>query len=331
LSGSSVWFFLRPPGNTFRADIVVYDERGNPSVAISVRFARSGAERLHRLQVPTPEPWATVLTPASPAESPIGSAPLRMRWRHKPRGEHHFIRRGITIPDVRANSDKTVRALIVIDDQALSTFLGDAENPAHADWSERADRIRTFYDHGASTLRFVKNSASFLASLLARPQEGRVHDFLADIFSIEIDDEPQHQNDHARIAIRAAAGENAEGAATNATAGSSVGITIARIAGGFTIKASSAKLIGRRLRGEVAYRVRAGNSFRKHSPFDFDLLSDNITVTTDGALLRPTSGNSFELLPSAPKFQLSMKGFDSRRDLVVRLIDADDAAETELH
>jgi hypothetical protein len=247
------------------------------------------------------------------------------------RGEHHFIRRGITIPDVRANSDKTVRALIVIDDQALSTFLGDAENPAHADWSERADRIRTFYDHGASTLRFVKNSASFLASLLARPQEGRVRDFLADIFSIEIDDEPQHQNDHARIAIRAAAGENAEGAATNAMAGGSVGITIARIAGGFTIKASSAKLIGRRLRGEIAYRVRAGNPFRKHSPFDFDLLSDNITVTTDGALLRPTSGNSFELLPSAPKFQLSMKGFDSRRDLVVRLIDADDAAETELH
>jgi hypothetical protein len=247
------------------------------------------------------------------------------------RGEHHFIRRGITIPDVRANSDKTVRALIVIDNEALSTFLGDAENPAHADWSERADRIRTFYDHGAWTLRFVKNSASFLASLLARPPEGRVRDFLADIFSIEIDDEPQQETEHARIPIRATAGENAEAAGTNAAAGSSIGITIARIAGGFTIKASSPKMIGRCLRGEIAYRVRAGNPFRKHSPFDFDLMSDAIAVTAEGVHLRPTSRNSFDLLPSAAKFQLSMKGFDSRRDLVVRLIDVENAAETELH
>src|SRR6201995_4106560 len=127
------------------------------------------------------------------------------------RGEHHFIRRGITIPDVRATSDKPVRVLIVIDDQALSTFLGDAENPAHADWSERADRIRTFYDHGPSTLRFVKNSPSFLASLLSRPPEGRVRDFLADIFSIEIDDEPQQEAGHARIPVGATIGENVEG------------------------------------------------------------------------------------------------------------------------
>jgi len=247
------------------------------------------------------------------------------------RGEHHFIRRGITIPDVRANSDKTVRALIVIDNEALSTFLGDAENPAHADWSERADRIRTFYDHGPWTLRFVKNSASFLASLLARPPEGRVRDFLADIFSIEVGEEPEHETDHARIPIRAASGENAEGAAAGAMGGSAIGITIARIAGGFTIKASSPKMVGRCLRGEIAYRVRAGNPFRKHSPFDFDLTSDAISVTAEGVRLRPTSGNSFELLPSAAKFQVSMKGFDSRRDLLVRLVDADDAAETELH
>ena len=67
------------------------------------------------------------------------------------------------------------------------------------------------------------------------------------------------------------------------------------------------------------------------SLFDFDLMSDAIAVTADGVHLRPTSGNSFDLRPSAAKFQLSMKGFDTRRDLVVRLIDADDAAETELH
>ena len=245
--------------------------------------------------------------------------------------EQHFIRRGITIPDVKTNGDKAARALIVIDDQALSTFLGDAENPAHSDWSERADKIRTFYDHGASTLRFVKNSASSLASLLARPPVGRVRDFLADLFSIDMPDETTQESIAARIPIRGAGTTGADAGGAGASAGGS-GVTIARIAGGFTIKASDASMIGRPLRGEVAYRVRAGNPFRKHSPFDFDLMSDDgISVQSAGVRLRATAVNAFELVPSAAKFQISMKGFDPRRDLIVRVVDAGDAAETELH
>jgi hypothetical protein len=248
------------------------------------------------------------------------------------KGEHHFIRRGITIPDVRTIGDKAARALIVIDDQALSTFLGDAENPAHADWSERADKIRTLYDHGAFTLRFVKNSAGFLASLLARPPAGRVRDFLADLFSIDVPEESLRDEAAARAPTHAAAGESNAGAAAAGAAAGTSGVTIARIAGGFTIKASDTTLVGRPLRGEIAYRVRAGNPFRKHSPFDFDLMSDGlITVQADGARLRPTAVNAFELVPSSSKFQVSMKGFDPRRDLVVRVVDVDHAAETELH
>ena len=253
--------------------------------------------------------------------------------------EHHFIRSLITIPDVRVNGEKCTRALIVIEEPALSRFLGDAENPAHSDWSERADKIRTHYDHGAWTLRFVKNSASFLASLLARPPVGRERDFLTDLFSIERPDQPAQQRGiTARIPIRAAPVEDGQSclSATDGTTGRiacppPVEVTIARIAGGFTIRGAEA-VAGRPLRGEVAYRVRAGNAFRKHSPFDFDLMSpDGIDVQAQGVRLQATSVNAFELVPSARKFQISMKGFDPRRDLVVRLVDAGDAAETELH
>lgn len=252
------------------------------------------------------------------------------------KSEHRFIRRGITIPDVRVSTEKAARALIVIDDQALSTFLGDAENPAHTDWSERADKVRTLYDHGPSTLRFVKNSASFLTSLLSRPPAGRVRDLLADLFSIDVPEESLHDDVMAPAPIRAAAGESKPGTASTDAAPGSGGVTIARIDGGFTIKASDPAMVGRPLRGEIAYRVRAGNPFRKHSPFDFDLTSDGgITVQADGVRLRPTSVNAFELVPSAAKFLVSMKGFDPRRDLVVRLHDPlhdpDNAAETELH
>ena len=247
------------------------------------------------------------------------------------KSEHHFIRRGITIPDVRTNGDKGARALIVIDDQALSTFLGDAENPAHSDWSERADKIRTQYDLGPSTLRYVKHSAPFLATLLARPPEGRERDFLADLFSIEAPQESSDRPVPTHIPIRSAEG-SAGGGATEASGEAGSGVTIGRIAGGFSIKASDPSLVGRPLRGEVAYRLRAGNPFRKHSPFDFDLLSEEeISVQADGVLLRRMSINTFELVPSAPKFQISMKGFDPRRDLLVRVIEMDDAPETEFH
>jgi hypothetical protein len=248
------------------------------------------------------------------------------------KAEHHFIRRGITIPEVHANSDKPARALIVIDDQALSTFLGDAENPAHSDWSERADKVRTLYDNGAWTLRFVKNSASFLASLLARPPAGRVRDFLADLFWIDIPEETEGQTTVARKPAHGA-GESGSASERSSPAGGAGGVTITRISGGFTIKSSGDHtMVGRPLFGEVAYRVRAGNPFRKHSPFDFDLMAaGGISVQADGVRMRPTSVNAFELMPSAAKYQISMKGFDSRRDLIVRVTEAGDAAETELH
>ncbi|HEX6639961.1 MAG TPA: hypothetical protein VF215_02555, partial [Thermoanaerobaculia bacterium] len=247
--------------------------------------------------------------------------------------EHHFIRSLITIPDVRVSGEKATRALIVIEEPALSRFLGDAENPAHSDWSERADKIRTQYDYGAWTLRFVKNSASFLASLLAQPPVGRERDFLADLFSIDLTDASSHETTTAvRIPLRTAAGTTPESEGTTAEGmphGS--GVTISRIAGGFTVRGANAS-VGRPLRGEVAYRVRAGNPFRKHSPFDFDLVAgSDITTQAEGVRLRATDVNAFELVPSAPKFQISMKGFDPRRDLIVRVVDADDAAETELH
>ncbi len=49
--------------------------------------------------------------------------------------ETHFIRSGITIPDVKVPTriDKPVRALVVIDHESLSRYLGDSENPAHTD------------------------------------------------------------------------------------------------------------------------------------------------------------------------------------------------------
>jgi hypothetical protein len=246
------------------------------------------------------------------------------------RGDTHFIRRGITIPDVKVNVDKPVRILVVIDDEPLSTFLGDAENPAHSDWSERADKLRTTYEGHAMPLRFVKNSAPMLATILSRPPQGRVRDFLGDIFSIEApDDSASTSSKGENAARRAEAGENSAAATPGAEDGSRPASAIARVDGGFTLRGTGdERLVGKPLVAEVAYRIRNGNPFLKHSRFDFDLASDAITIATSGIEVRSRDANVIEFVVTSPKYSVTLKGFDVRRDLLVRVREGEsDAAE----
>lgn len=249
-----------------------------------------------------------------------------------PRGETHFIRAGITIPDIDVKGmPKSIRALIVVDDDALSRFVGDSENPAHSDWSERADKLRTQYDNHAWTLRFVKQSPAFLAALLSRPKEGRARDFLQDLFSIELPREDDTGATMLRLPIKKETGESAgPGTAAPTDGGQARTITLTRIAGGFTIKGMDAAPAP--MFAELAYRARTGNPFRKHSAFDFDLTRGEILCDAEGVTIRTVAPNRIEFTPSAAKFQITMKGFDTRRDLVVRVSEiSGDAAETELH
>jgi hypothetical protein len=246
------------------------------------------------------------------------------------RGEHHFIRRGITIPEVRSTRDKPVRALLVTDDDALSTFLGDAENPAHSDWSERNDKIRMLYENGASTLRYVKNAISTIASMLAMPPAGRAPDLLADIFSVTVPSEATARG----LANRRGEAESTPGNRER------IGIKapeqtmrIEPVSGGFRLigtgqtTGSDIPLIA-----EMAYRTRNGNPFRKYSPFDFTLGEGAIQVEAEGVTIRSREANRIEMITTRPHFEVALTGFDRRRDLVVRVSrKGNDAPEAELH
>ncbi len=234
------------------------------------------------------------------------------------RGEHHFIRRGITIPEVRAPRDKPVRALLVADDEPISTFLGDAENPAHSDWSERNDRVRILYEHGPSTLRYVKNAIARIAGALTAPPAGLARDLLSDIFSIPLQPEDGGE------AHKTTTGDTPAGIAPRPQA-----IRITPIQGGFTIQGlnGSGPFIA-----DVAYRTRNGDPFRRYSPFDFSIGRNGVLVRSDGATVKAARGNRIAFETERADFQLTVSGFDPRRDLVVRVArQEDNAPEAELH
>jgi hypothetical protein len=251
----------------------------------------------------------------------------------------HFIRRGITIPEVKASTAVTrpIRALVIVDDDALSTLLGDAENPAHSDWSERADKVRNSYERGASTVRFVKNSIAQLSTILTRPPAGRVRDLLAEIFSINTTEvaENQESGTASRDEQPGTAGvppASAAGSKPPALKPNRHRVRVTPASDGFTLRGGGdTGEIGRTMIAEVAYRLRSGNPFAKYSPFDFEL-GGNVTPQASGVELRITSGNRLELVPRAADWSIAFTGFDRRRDLVVRVaVEGDRATETELH
>lgn len=232
------------------------------------------------------------------------------------RGEHHFIRRGITIPEVRAPREKPVRAILVADDEAISTFLGDAENPAHSDWSERNDRIRTLYDNGPTTLRYVKNAIAQIANALSAPREGMARDLLVDLFSIDLEpDEGAESGAEPRKHVDVVARPQP--------------VRIIPIQGGFTIQGlnGSGQFVA-----EVAYRTRNGDPFRRYSSFDFSIGRNGIAIRSDGATVKAARENRIAFETDRSDFSLTVSGFDPRRDLVVRVARQEEhAPETELH
>ncbi len=168
------------------------------------------------------------------------------------------------------------------------------------------------YERHATPLRLVKHSAGFLASFLSRPPQGRVRDLLQEIFSIEqsrTDDSPSASP---RLRVKNPSIENTSS------------VTISPIAGGFTIRSNSATP-GQKLTAQLAYRARVGNPFRKHSTFDFDLRRDGFAIEADEAAVACKTANELQIVPSAPRFHISIRGFDVRRDLVVRIREEQEA------
>ena len=101
----------------------------------------------------------------------------------------HFIRDGITIIGVNPIRKKEIRALVIIEDPALSKLLGDAENPAHTEWSKDSPNFAGKYVNGDKVISFAINSLDRLYGWLNKPAEGLDEDILKDIFYIELPEE----------------------------------------------------------------------------------------------------------------------------------------------
>ena len=241
-------------------------------------------------------------------------------------GEEHFVRDGITIAGVRASLQKGIRAIVVVRDRALSQLLGDSENPAHTEWQERSEKFKGRYRHGPFTLRYVKNAPREIVRLLTRPTQGRDHQLLRHLFSLDIPTEetvadPNKGRKDKPGSAGTAPGDGAEGAGRDRF------FQLQRLRGGFRLAGlGDAATMPRHAAVRVAYETRRGNPFAQYQPLDFEMDRPPVELEVEGADVVRRQLNLIAIRIRAPDFHVTVKGFDVHRDIRVKVDAIDDGA-----
>jgi hypothetical protein len=242
------------------------------------------------------------------------------------RADEHFVRDGITVTGVRTGLPRGIRLIVSIRDKALSTLVGDSENPAHTEWQERSLKFKDRYHHGPFTLRYIRSVPRELVRLLTRPSEDRDFALLKQLFSLDL---PTESEIAARTADPAKAGMGGEaGAGEFATVGTERALALQKLRGGFRVKGvGDDGQLPRRALVRVAYEVRRGNPFRQYHPLDFDLAEPPIELKGKHVRVVACRHNAIVLEPEQNRFELTVRGFDVHRDLRVRVqpVEADTA------
>lgn len=232
------------------------------------------------------------------------------------RAEDHFIRQGITIPEVSSLKHKGIRAIVSITERDLSTFLGDAENPAHTEWERNSKKFKKKYKLGPTTLDFVKSSPREIVKVLTQPQKGRDENLLKHLFALptNVTDNPGKDDKKDK-----GKGEDKESDGTFVGVEGSKYMQLNPIKGGFSLRrrAKSTK-VPKFVTVWMAYEVRSGNPFKKYTRLDFDVSQKPIQIEIDGGKLLLCKDNAIQIEVLKANFKLAVVGFDPHRDLRVK-------------
>jgi len=234
------------------------------------------------------------------------------------RSDDHFVREGMTISKISTLSgQKGVRGLLIVEDQSLSSLLGDAEGPAHTGWGTGESRPDRNYVKWKKRVGFVKNGIVRLLSILSPPPEGLDEDWLQDIFAISNPLEPGAKKKKKR---KKPPGPQPD--PPPIPTGEVSKFDLAYCQGGFCItgKADSDSY-PKRISINVAYDIPDGNPFRNYSPIDFvfDKKRKNPLIMTHEKLkIIERCNNQLTIVPKSKDFILKVVGFDTNRDIIIR-------------
>jgi hypothetical protein len=225
------------------------------------------------------------------------------------RAQTLVVRGAITVPTEGKRATLTdTHAALEARDEAISRLLGDAENPAHTQWNERAERLRNGWQGGGTVLRRVRAALHELHAVVFDRLDREDADALLDFFSIP---KPTRGNKGAT---------DSPGKPDDLPEPRALPFRIERKGGGFSIVSNSAvapETLPLKLHIRCAYDVLSGNPFRRYSEYDFSFFSTDIDFEKVNADCWPTDFNEFDIAARKAEFRVDVVGFDQHRDIIV--------------
>jgi hypothetical protein len=225
------------------------------------------------------------------------------------RSQTLVVRGSITVPTEGKRAHlPDCHAALVADDPVISQLLGDAENPAHTQWNERAEKLRANWTGAHTVLRRTRAVLHEIHAVVADRIERDDPFALLDFFSI-----PKE-----RPKDRAPKGTTER--ISDLPPPRPKPFRIQRRSGGFTllpnpkVQTDSFPL---KIQLRCAYDVLNGNPFRRFSDHDFSFFKDQLKIEKRNADCWPTDPNQVDIEARSPDFRVEVTGLDLNRDLVV--------------
>lgn len=212
----------------------------------------------------------------------------------------------------RLKADGCFAALLAEDD-AIVSFLGDAEGPAHTEWNPRAERVEERWRNPTARLSEVRKAPRVLLAALAPALNREEVAALRDEFSVARpegapDTKPRAPKDTSRSPFD----KDIQAPKRK--------FRVTKRLGGFAVAAGQgleAADLPMRIRVRMAFDVPRGNPFKQHHRFDFDLTGNDIVVRETNARVDAVNAHTVLITAHGADFRVIFDGFDPNRDLVV--------------
>ena len=239
---------------------------------------------------------------------------VALKRRADGKGEGWYVRDGMTITAVNRKrpAGGEYEGLLLATDPVISGFLGDAEGPAHVEWSKEEKRLSRNWRTFARRLGFVTNGIVSLADMLRQNQPKAAPLALAKVFSVRLPAKPEGVTDPTDPK-------------PDPIPSRKDWYAIGPKERGFTIRSipNAPRPPVTNLRVTIAYDVSSGDPFRIWSPLDFELRlgqASTLRIRGTGVKAALVGGNEVVLTELAETFSFSVEGFDAARDVVVRTV-----------
>lgn len=233
-----------------------------------------------------------------------------------PEGAATYVRGDITVPDEAAQfKGPSVFAMLLAQEDSVSEFLADAENPAHTKWVATSARVKENWTYPSETLWQIRNAPVALHKMLATGKERVDATALKDFFWIDDPDRtPEKRPGQPK---KRKPEEQPAPPPVPPLPPSKRKLILQKREGGFAIRPGpgfEGESLPAVARITVRYDVETGTP--KWDPLDFDLSRGDIRISASGADA-DAGENMITLTIEDRAFELVVDGFDPKRDLMV--------------